>query len=120
MRRRITVKQLEEQIKLLNKLTGNFDTPYIKNEETGEYVPQAHVFVLGRAYGGFSLEQMAAKGTGCCEPLNTGHIPARELHGRLAGMIKGMQIMQGTHHSIRNWMALSPHEKNKARGYGGY
>ena len=52
MKQRITVKQLESKVKLLNKLTGNFDTPYIKSEKTGKFVPQAHVFVLGRAYGG--------------------------------------------------------------------
>ena len=106
MKQRITVKQLESKVKLLNKLTGNFDTPYIKSEGTGKFVPQAHVFVLGRAYGGFSLEQMAAKGSGCSEPLNTGHIPARELHGMLASMIAGIEMMQTRHHSVRNWRAL--------------
>ena len=106
MRERITVKKLESKIRFLNELTGNPVTPWAVSKETGEWEPQAHAFMLGRAYGGFSLEQMCATGAGCSEPLNTGHIPARELYGMIAAMIAGIRMMQTRHHSVRNWMAL--------------
>ena len=104
MRRRITVDQLRAQIRYLNELTGNPVAPYLKNEATGKWEPQAYAFMLGRAYGGFELEQMCGTGTGCSTPLNTGHIPARELHGLLAAMITTIRMMQNS--APDNWRSL--------------
>ena len=107
MRERITRKKLESQIRYLNELTGNPVTPWAENEESGEWEPQAYAYVLDGAYGGFELQQMCRTGSGCTEPLNTGHIPARELSGLLGVMIKTIELMQTRHHSVRNWMALN-------------
>tara|TARA_R100001377_G_scaffold73625_1_gene49685 strand:+ start:350 stop:643 length:294 start_codon:yes stop_codon:yes gene_type:complete len=93
--KRITAKVLEAQIKALNKLTGNPVTPYLKNEDTGQFEPQAHAFMLGQAYGGYELQQMCATGTGCSAPLNTGHIPARELSGLIQAMLTTLHLKLG-------------------------
>ena len=90
--RRITVKHLEAKITYLNELTGNPKTKYIKNKETGQFEPQAYCFILDRAYGGFELQQMCGTGTGVSTPLNTGHIPARELAGLIDAMIVGLTL----------------------------
>ena len=110
MRERITSKKLEAQVLCLNELTGNPVTPWAVNKETGEWEPQAYAYVLDGAYGGFELQQMCRTGSGCTEPLNTGHIPARELSGLLGVMIKTIELMQTRHHSVRNWMALPDSE----------
>ena len=86
--------------------SDNQDKTNTVNKETGEWEPQAYAYVLDGAYGGFELQQMCRTGSGCTEPLNTGHIPARELSGLLGVMIKTIEVMQTRHHSVRNWAIL--------------
>ena len=94
---RITRKHLEARIKNLNEVTGSPTEAYIKNDETGKWEPQAHSWVLDGAYGGFELQRMCATGTGTHAPLNTGHIPARELAGLIKALLIGFELGRTKH-----------------------
>jgi len=72
---RITSKHLEAKILDLNLLTGSPSN-----------------FRLDSAYGGYELQRM--RGTGCSKPLNTGHIPARQLAGLIDAMAVGIRLQK--------------------------
>jgi len=63
---RITVKDLERQITIINRITGE-------------------CYNLGSAYGGYRLER-----NGQCV-LNCGYIPKRDLYNRIDSFIYGLE-----------------------------
>lgn len=89
---RITVSQLEAAAELLNRMTGNPETPYRKEE--GRHVPNVGNYHLSRAYGGFALHQMANNGGGIRDVLHTGHVPARQLLDLIHAYRYGMEAAQ--------------------------
>ena len=92
---RVTIKQLESQVKYLNELTGQPLKPYTfkKGANVGCYYIQA-------SYGGYQLEQIVNKGGGCRTLLNTGYTTKKELYDLISSMIEGIKI--GKNCIIRN------------------
>ena len=85
---RITMQFLQAVCDRINRMAGTPLAPYVK-DANGKYQPQAHCYHLSQAYGGVSLHQMCAEGTGVHDVLGCGHIPKRELADRMAAFIAG-------------------------------
>ena len=75
---RITIKDLESVIALINRETGSPTEPWTA-DATGRVRANIGNYHLSRAYGGFALHRMVTDGGGVSEPLRTGHTSAREL-----------------------------------------
>ena len=88
-RPRISRRDLDATVRLLNELTGNPTEPY-RLAESGRWVPNPGAYLLSSAYGGWALHQMAPGG-GERDVLSTGHIPARELYDRMHAYRYGVQ-----------------------------
>ena len=90
---RITKAILEAKIATINKLTGSPAEPYTKGAD-GSFKANIRNYNLSCAYGGYSLQRMVGEGGGVTCPLNTGHVPARELALALDGFIAGLRAAQ--------------------------
>lgn len=77
---RITERQLDRKVGLLNKLTGH---------ETPRY-NEAGVYVLDFAYGGVGLHRYIGT-SGGVEDIFGGHMPKRELYGKICAYIAGIE-----------------------------
>ncbi len=82
---RITQKMLEEQVKILNKLTVNDLEPWGKN---GANVGNYHI---SYAYGGVSLHQMMNTSGGVTCPLGSYHRPKKELYEAIESYMSGIE-----------------------------
>ena len=97
---RITKRDLQGLINRLNRLTDSPEVPYLKGED-GRYHAQIGCFHLSQAYGGFNLERMHNDAGGVTTPLNTGHIPARDLYNRIHAFINGICHQQDAESDAR-------------------
>ncbi len=86
---RITVAQLQAVIDRINRETNSPMQPYAPDAD-GRQRAQIGNYHLSRAYGGFALHRMVTEGGGVSSPLSTGHIPARELLGRMHAYLSGI------------------------------
>ena len=84
---RRTIKQLEQQIKYLNELTGNPLKPY-----TFKKGANIGCFYIERSYGGYQLQQIVNKGGGCRTLLNTGYTTKKELYNNLNSFLLGIEL----------------------------
>jgi hypothetical protein len=71
---RITDKDLQAVVDMINRMTGNPADPYVDGK------PQGGCYHLSHAYGGVALHQMCAAGTGIHDTLSRGHMPKRDLY----------------------------------------
>ena len=87
---RITIKQLEQQVKYLNELTKNPLKPYTfkKGSNTGCYY-------IHKAYGGYQLEQIVNKGGGARTLLNTGYTTKKNLYNNICSFLLGIELAKG-------------------------
>lgn len=99
MRPRITKKQLQDRIDLLNEITGNPMTPY--DTSSGKLVANVGNFHLSQAYGGYSLNEMSNESGGCYDTFRCGHVPARELYHRINALVEGIALGLESFKSIR-------------------
>jgi len=84
---RITIDQLNRQIKYLNELTGNPLKPY-----TFKKGANIGCFYIDKAYGGYQLQQIVNKGGGCRTLLNTGYTSKKELYNNLNSFLLGIEL----------------------------
>ena len=84
---RITIKNLESQVKYLNELTNNPLKPYSygNGSNIGCYYIQG-------AYGGYKLEQIVNKGGGCRTLLNTGFTTKKNLFNNINSFLLGLEL----------------------------
>ena len=89
---RITVKDLEQVVRLINRETGNPETGYTRKDGK----PSANIgnYHLDGAYGGYSLHQMTNEGGGIHEVFRCGHIPKRELYDRMQAFLDGLEAQK--------------------------
>ena len=73
MRKRITITDLRDAADLLNKITGSPAEPISEKRWNVGH------FMIGQAYGGFSLQRVSNPGGAVTCPIGHGHMPAREL-----------------------------------------
>ena len=87
---RITNKHLEAQIKYLNDITGSPETPWARGDD-GKLVANVGNYHLSGAYGGVCVHRMENEHGGVSTPITYGHVPKRELHGKLRAYIDGIE-----------------------------
>lgn len=77
MKNRITEKDLLEMVDELNKAHGCVGQPIVDGKwQVGHYL-------LGFAYGGVQLQQVATPGGGVRTPLHNGYLTKRELYEKM-------------------------------------
>lgn len=86
---RITEKQLNNAVLVLNQLTKSPIATYVKDKK-GKYKSQIGNFHLSYAYGGVSLHRICNDGGGIDDVFRCGHVPKRELWNRIQSMIVGL------------------------------
>ena len=87
---RITIKFLNAQCARLNRLTDSPMESYT-NGLDGTFKANVGCFHISQAYGGYCLHRMHNECGGASSPLNTGHIPARELSNLISAYIAGIE-----------------------------
>lgn len=92
MTRRITEKDLEQAVRVINTRLGLPLEPYT-HDEAGKFKQNPNVYVLDHAYGGVALEQnMPDEGKGSHGVRSVlGRGTKRELHKQLLGFIAGLE-----------------------------
>ena len=93
MSNRITERDLKGAIKTLNRITGNPETPWSRNED-GTIVSHAGSYRLDMAYGGNKLVQIVNEYGGIRE-ITYGFIPKRDLYHQIWAYIKGIEDGKG-------------------------
>ena len=81
---RVTKTMLENKVDHLNNVT---DSP--RKYFTSDGISIDH-FCLSGAYGGYELQRTCNNGGGVRTPLNTGHIPKKELYNLISAFIDGI------------------------------
>jgi hypothetical protein len=95
--RRITLKDLDHVVDAINTARGisRLKTDVDRNRLDGKRVPTPWNYHLSGAYGGWSLHQYDASGTGPRDVFQVGHVPKRELHGLLKAYLAGLTASEG-------------------------
>jgi hypothetical protein len=88
---RITDKDLQAVVDMLNRITGNPAVPYLSPVD-GKAQPQGGCYHLSHAYGGVALHQMCATGTGIHDTFSRGHMPKRELYELMHAFQRGYNL----------------------------
>jgi len=86
---RITMKDLEQVVRIINRETGNPETSYTR--EGDKFKANIGNYHLDGAYGGWSLEQMTNEGGGVDDTLRCGHVSKRELYNRMKAFLDGLR-----------------------------
>jgi len=90
---RITNKDLEAVVRRINLITKS---PLDSWERTklpdGRLISKSNVgnYHLSYAYGGVSLHRMSNESGGVSTPINSGHVPKRELYNLLQAFLSGL------------------------------
>jgi len=88
---RITEKDLQAAVNRINRMTNSPAEPYIKIGD--KYVDQIGSYHLDHAYGGVALHRMSNE-VGGVEDVFGGHMPKRELYGKLHAFIAGLDAKE--------------------------
>lgn len=92
---RITIKFLEAKVDYLNRLTGSpLEHWNAEKRADGGWQSNPGHYHIGQAYGGVELQRICTEGGGTSTPLNTGHIPKRQLAEILGAYIRGIESEQ--------------------------
>ena len=87
---RITERDLEGMVTRLNGLTGHVNAAYTRGDD-GKLRANVGSYTLSGAYGGWELQQITNEGGGVTCPIGMGHLPKRELYGKLHAFIIGIE-----------------------------
>ncbi len=90
MANRITQRDLESLARQINRATGNPESPYADNPETGRHEPQAGCYHISYAYGGAALHQMSTRGGSGVSDVFGGHMPKRQLWEKMCAFLSGI------------------------------
>lgn len=90
MTQRTSIKTLESIVGWINDATNSPATPYTR-DETGAHANVGN-FHLSQAYGGVCLQRMVNDAGGVSCPIGAGHMPKRELEGRLRAFYEGILL----------------------------
>ena len=92
MSNRITERDLKGAIKTLNRITGNPETPWSRNED-GTFTDHIGHYQLDSANGGYKLEQIVGPGGGVREITRRGN--KSETYYQIWAYIKGIEDGKG-------------------------
>lgn len=85
---RITVNNLRRLAEAINRETGSPQESYTRTE-SGEFRSNVGHYYIDCAYGGYALERMVNTAGGVTSVFGCGHVPARELYGRMHAYLQG-------------------------------
>lgn len=93
---RITQRDLEQLCRVINGRTvGDADaTPYSRSPDGG-VTANIGVYYIDGAYGGIALYRIVTAGGGVADVLSCGHVPKRDLYGRLRAFLEGLEAAAG-------------------------
>ena len=91
---RVTKEMLENKVDHLNNVT---DSPRKYFSDDGKFTVNIDHYCIGGAYGGYELHRICTNGGGVTTPLNTGHIPKKELYDRISAFIYGILLSDKSH-----------------------
>lgn len=86
MRNRVTTRNLDGVVKLLNNIKGTPETSHTKLE-TGKYITNINNYHISSAYSGNQLVQTCNEHGGIRTVSTGGYIPKRELYNQINAMI---------------------------------
>ena len=89
---RITRKDLDSAVNLINRITGNEPEPYRK--EGDKWITNIGNFHVSGAYGGYALHRMCNEEGGICDIFQQGHMPIRELYNLIHAYRKGIEYVR--------------------------
>jgi hypothetical protein len=92
---RITLSMLNNLCDYLNKITGNPDTPYKRDEE--RYRAQIGNYNISQQNGRVCLHQIMNEGGGVNAPIVNCHCPKAELWGMMQAYISGVVAEKRAH-----------------------
>lgn len=87
---RITRKDLEGAVNLLNRITNNPSEPY--HGEHGKWVANIGNFHISGAYSGYALHQTMNEAGGIRDIFSCGHVPMRDLYNLIHAYRKGIEF----------------------------
>ena len=88
---RITMKQLEYLVDQINKATNSPLEPWTRQPD-GTIKANIGNYHLSGAYGGYCLHRMHNDAGGVTTPLVYGHVPKRELYGKMRAFLDGINV----------------------------
>ena len=88
----MTIKQLEHKVKNLNLIRGFKTVTGEWDEKKGKFISNPNVYYIGKAYGGFRLEQIVNEGGGCRDI--THRTTKKELYELMDMMLYGYELAQ--------------------------
>jgi len=86
---RVTKEMLENKVDHLNEIT-NSPKEYFSTD--GKFTINIGHFCISGAYGGYELQRVCNNGGGVRTPLNTGHIPKKELYNLISAFVSGIEF----------------------------
>ena len=89
---KITRKDLDSAVNLINRITGNEPEPYRK--EGDKWVTNIGNFHVSGAYGGYALHRMCNEAGGISDIFQRGHMPMRELYDLIHAYRKGIEYVR--------------------------
>ena len=92
---RISIKDLEQLVTVLNNRTNNPVEPYTRTvDDAGKSVFKSNIgnYHLDGAYGGYKLAQIVNEGGGIKDVLYCGFTTKKELHGLIQAYISGIEV----------------------------
>ena len=89
---RITRKDLDGAVNLLNRITNNPSDPY--SGEHGKWVANIGNFHISGAYGGVALHQTMNEAGGIRDIFQQGHMPICELYNLIHAYRKGIEYVR--------------------------
>ena len=89
MSNRITQKDLESLVKIVNKTTGHAPEPYTQKD--GKFTANIGTYLLDYAYGGVKLVQLVSDGGGITTISSGGYGTKRELYNWLRAFLAGLE-----------------------------
>lgn len=85
---RITQKNLETSVAMLNRITGSPQETYTRVD--GKYRANIGNYHLDGAYGGWKLVRIVSEGGGITDVLHCGFVSKRELFNLMGAYIAGL------------------------------
>lgn len=89
---RITNRDLEQLVRVINRRVNgvNHESLWWRND-AGELVAYVGDFYIDGAYGGVALYRVVTAGGGVSDVFNVGHVPKRDLYGRITAYLRGLE-----------------------------
>lgn len=92
---RLTSKHLEQLVRVINtRVVGGPCDELWRRNEAGDLEARVGAFYIDGAYGGVALYRMVTPSGGVTDVFGVGHVPKRDLYGRLQAFVRGLEVAE--------------------------